>query len=79
MQFKKLYHIFTQDAFARRVVIYEPTQPFMTNVYITNNTNNYILSQNIFKQHVEEEKQLIKDHLDWQILTSDILTSDITD
>ena len=62
-QFKKLYPIFTQDAYARRVVIYEPKQPFMINVNITNNTNNSIFNQNnTFQQHVKEDQQLIEDN-----------------
>ena len=59
-QFKKLYTIFTQDGYARRVVVFQPKQPFMINVNITNNC--IFNPSNTFQQHVDDDKQLIKDN-----------------
>ena len=66
MQFKKVYPILKQKAFARKIVLYKPTPPFIINVNITNNTNNtnnFIFNQkNNFEPHAEAEQQLIKDN-----------------
>ena len=62
-EFRKKGHLFIEDAFARRVVIFQPKQPFMINVKITHNTNNSFFNHhNTFQQHVDDDQQLIEDN-----------------
>ena len=64
-QHKEIFHLFKQKAFARRVIMVEPTQPFMINVNI-NVQNNYhshhgdVIHNNTFQEHLKKEERLIQ-------------------
>lgn len=66
MQYREIHELFKQEAFARRVVIFEPKRPFMINVNIQiqniQNIHNGDINHNTFDKLQEADRKLIEEN-----------------
>ena len=58
--FFKLLNTLLEDAFARRVILFRPKEPFITNLTFNQVVNNYFYSAQSFQEHRDEDRGIIE-------------------